>query len=137
MEIKKYYKFINENKAVTESDIREYIREELSTSMDNLFIKVGSKFPLDNNDMSEENRDKLDSLIEQFIDLYSNITMDNISSFEKTWEYGSDKIKEGDIVVDDKGEEFFVTRFGVNNNFYDGNKRRFVSLENVRKKNMG
>ncbi len=135
MEIKKFIQYIKENKSVTETDIREYIREEWNIAKNNLFVKIGTKFPLDNNKLSDEDQHKLDNLISELINLYTNITIDNISTFEKTWEAPEDKIIEGDTVFGkESGEEFFVTRFGANNNFYDGNKHRFISLDSVTKK---
>lgn len=135
MEVKKFIEFINENKSVTESDIREYIKEEWNIATNNLFVKIGSKFPLDNNNLSEEDQNKLNSLVSQLIDLYTSMTIENISTFNKTWENEDEKIIEGDTVVaKDGGEEFYVTRFGANNNFYDGNKHRFISLDTVIKK---
>ena len=135
MEVKKFIEYIKENKTFTETDIREFIREEWNIAKNNLFVKIGSQFPLDNNKLTEEDENKLNSLINQLIEFYTHLTIENISEFDKTWENSDDKIGEGDTVIDKKSkEEFFVTRFGANNNFYDGNKHRFISLDTVVKK---
>ncbi len=135
MDIKKFNDFIKENKSVTETDIREYIKEELNIAKNNIFIKIGTQFSLDDNQLSDDNQLKLDNLFNQLIDLYRDITIENISNFEKTWESPENKINEGDTVVDKKtGEEYFVTRFGSNNNFYDADKRKYIPLDDVKKK---
>jgi hypothetical protein len=135
MEVKKFIQYIKENNTVTETDIREYIREEWNIAKDNIFVKVGAQFPLDNNDIAKDKLTKVDDLVNQLIDLYTNITIDNISNFNKTWETSEDKIEEGDTVIDkESGEEFFVSRFGANNNFFDNEKSRFISLDSVKKK---
>jgi hypothetical protein len=137
MDIKKFKDYINENisTTVTETDIREYIREELEIIKNNLNVKISSRFPLDNNKLNIEDDAKINQIFEELVEIYSKITIENISNFEKTWITPNEKIEEGDTVYDkETDEEYFVTRFGVNNNFYDGNKFKFISLDNVLKK---
>ncbi len=135
MEVKKFIQYIKENNTVTETDIREYIREEWNIAKDNIFVKIGAQFPLDNNDIVKDKVSKVDNLVNQLIELYTKITIDNMSNFDKTWESSEDKIIEGDTVIHkETGEEFFVSRFGANNNFFDNEKSQFISLDNVKKK---
>ena len=132
MLVKKFIDFINENKGITESDIREYVREEWSDAKESIFMKVNAKFPLDNNDISSETNSEIDGLINKLIDLYTKMTIENISGFEKTW--GDDeRIKVGDTVKDEDGLIYFVNRMGSNNNFYDESKHKFISLDSVKK----
>lgn len=134
MDIKKFKDYINENISVTETDIREYIREEIEIIKNNLNVKISSRFPLDNNQLNIEDETRINAIFEELVNIYSKITIENISNFEKTWVTPAEKIEEGDTVYDkESGEEFFVTRFGAGNNFYDGNKFRFISLDNVTK----
>jgi hypothetical protein len=134
MLVKKFNQFLNENNTLTETDIREYIREELETFKYNLAVKINAKFPLDNNNLQKEDEEIINNIFNNLIDVYSKITIDNISSFDKTWIKSDDKIEAGDTVYDkETGESYFVTRFGVNNNFFDSDKSRFISLDSVSK----
>jgi len=135
MIVKKFVDYIKENNAVTESDIREYIREEVKNFEKNLFIKISSQFTLEKDEITEEDQLSLDLLMEKVVDLCSNITVNNIENFDKTWVLPNEKIEAGDTVISNNNkEEYIVTRFGSNNNFYDGNKKMFISLDNVKKK---
>ena len=131
-----YYLNENINSNITETDIREYLREEFDIAKTNIFVKLGNEFPLDNNKMDDANEEKIDNLINQLVEIYASIAISNISNFEKTWVSDDEKIIEGDTVEDkESGEIFFVSRLGDNNNFYDNNKHRFISLDNVKKIN--
>ncbi len=134
MLVKKFNQFLNENNTLSETDVREYIREELEIFKHNLSVKINAKFPLDNNDLQKEDEEILNNIFNNLVDVYSRITIDNISSFDKTWIKSDDKIEQGDTVYDkETGESYFVTRFGVNNNFFDSDKSRFISLDSVSK----
>ena len=133
MKIKKYIEYITENKKISESDIEEFIREEWDIAKDNIFLKISTKFPLDSKKISDDQQIIIDKLINKLIEIYSDVVIDNISTFDKSWDK-ADKIKEGDIVVDSDGVEYFVSRFGDSNNFYDSEKNKFVSLDEVKLK---
>lgn len=135
MEIKKYFEFIKENKLTTESDVREFIREEWNLAKTNILSKISSKFNLKNNKNSEDDKLKIDNLMNQLINMYVDLTINNIEDFNKSWILPEDKIEIGDTVIDNEtGDEYFVSKMGSNDNFYDENRKEYIMLNQVRKK---
>jgi hypothetical protein len=136
--VKKYNEFISENnKLVTETEIREFLKEETSLMIKDLFSKVSNKFPMDNMELAEDTDSfkKINEIQHDLIETVIDIVIENIKDFDKTWENPDDKIELGDIVIhNDSGEEYFVSRFGSSNNFYDDEKKTFIELEDVTKK---
>lgn len=132
--VKRFNEYVNENVSTTETDIREYLREQWDIARNNIFIKMCGEFPIENNKIADEDNLKIDELINKLVEVYANIAIDNIPSFNKTWVHEDDKIVEGDTVEDiESGEVFFVSRFGSNNNFFDNNKNVFINLDRVKK----
>jgi hypothetical protein len=132
--VKRFNEYVNENVSTTETDIREYLREQWDIARNNIFIKMGGEFPIENNKIGDEDKLIIDGLINKLVEVYANIAIDNIPSFNKTWIHEDDKIVEGDTVEDvESGEVFFVSRFGSNNNFFDNNKNVFINLDRVKK----
>lgn len=132
--VKRFNEYVNENVSTTETDIREYLREQWDITRNNIFIKMCGEFPIENNKIADEDNLKIDELINKLVEVYANIAIDNIPSFNKTWVHEDDKIVEGDTVEDiESGEVFFVSRFGSNNNFFDNNKNVFINLDRVKK----
>lgn len=136
--IKKYNEFILENNnLVTETDIREFLKEETSSMVKDLFSKVSDRFPMDNMELSEDEESfkEINKIQHDLIETIIDIVIENIKDFDKTWENPDEKIELGDTVIhNDSGEEYFVSRFGSTNNFYDDEKKSFIELEDVTKK---
>jgi hypothetical protein len=136
--VKKYNDFIAENNnLVSETDIREFLKEETTLMIKDLFAKVSDKFPMDNMDLSEDNESfkKINKIQNELIETTIDIVIENVKDFNKTWENPDVKIELGDTVVhNDSGDEYFVARFGETNNFYDDEKKVYVDLDNVTKK---
>jgi hypothetical protein len=136
--VKKYNEFISENNnLVTETEIREFLKEETSLMIKELFNKISNKFPMDNMELAEDTDSfkKINELQHDLIETTIDIVIENIKDFDKTWENPDDIINVGDTVIhNDSGEEYFVSRFGSTNNFYDDEKRTFIELEDVTKK---
>jgi len=136
--VKKYNEFIAENNnLVNETDIREFLKEETSLMIKDLFGKVSDKFPMDNMELAEDSESfkKINKLQHDLIETTIDIVIENTKDFDKTWENPDDVIQVGDFVIhNDSGEEYFVSRFGETNNFYDDEKKSFIELEDVTKK---
>ena len=136
--IKKYNEFLVENtKLVSEPEIREFLKEETSLMIKDLFNKVSNKFPMDNMDLSEDNESfkKINKIQHELIETAIDIVIENVKDFNKTWDNPDTKIEVGDTVVhNDSKEEYFVARFGETNNFYDDEKKTYIQLDNVTKK---
>lgn len=131
----KDFLLVLESNKTTETDIREFLKEEFENSINNIFLKASSEFGVDKNDISEKEKEKITSIKKELVEVYSKIVIDNISNFDKTWECEDEKIIEGDTVIDKKTKEkYFVSRFGESNNFYDENKKKYISLDDVVKK---
>ncbi len=138
--IKKYSEYVNENNELTtEIEIREFLKEECNDLFKELFNKISDKFPMDNINISDnsddENLKDVKKLKHDLIEKLIDIVIDNIKDFDKTWEKPEDTIDVGDTVYSiETGDEYYVSRFGSNNNFYDNNKHVFVNLDSVKKK---
>ena len=138
--IKKYSEYVNENNELTtEIKIREFLQEECNDLFKELFNKISDKFPMDNINISDnsddENLKDVKKLKHDLIEKLIDIVIDNIKDFDKTWEKPEDTIDVGDTVYSiETGDEYYVSRFGSNNNFYDNNKHVFVNLDSVKKK---
>ena len=138
--IKKYTDYINENtEFTTENQIREFLKEECNELFKELFDNIANRFPMDKIDIfdniDEENFKYIEKIKYSLIEKLIDIVIENVKDFDKTWEKPENTINVGDTVYSiESGEEFFVSRFGSNNNFYDNNKHRFISLDSVNKK---
>lgn len=137
--IKKYQQFLNENKELTtEIEIREFLKEECNDLFKELFNKISDRFPMDNihiiDDENNENTKHINELKYDLIETLIDIVIENIKDFDKTWEKSEEVIDVGDTVYSiESGKEYFVSRFGSNNNFYDNNKHVFIDLDSVKK----
>jgi hypothetical protein len=136
--VKKYNEFLAENNnLVSEVEIREFLKEETSLMIKDLFGKVSNKFPMDNMELAEDTESfkKINEIQGELIETVIDIVIENIKDFNKTWENPDTTITLGDSVIhNDSGEEYFVSRFGETNNFYDDDKKVFIELEDVSKK---
>lgn len=136
MIIKKYNDYIKENaNMITELDIREFLKQQTNTMIQDLLDKVSDKFPMNNIDYDNTQQyfDKLENIKSELNEIIIDIVIDNVKDFNKTWDIP--EIQLGDIVIHkDTGEEYFVHRFGTLNNFYDEDKREYVKLTDVIKK---
>jgi hypothetical protein len=136
--VKKYNEFVLENNnLVSETEIREFLKEETDLLVKELFSKVSDKFPMDNRELAQDNDSfkKIVQLKHDLIETTIDIVIENIKDFNKTWDNPDEEIEVGNVVIhNDSGEEYFVSRFGTTNNFYDEVKKTFIKLEDVTKK---
>src|SRR6478609_9636475 len=97
MYIKKFNDFLNESN-VSETDIREFLKEEFKEFKSNLFTKIISQYSLDNTNLNSEYENKVDKLLNQLSEIYVLMITDNMKDFQKSWELPKDKMNVGDEV---------------------------------------
>ncbi len=133
MKIKKFKDFLNESNSPTESDIREFIKEEWESARDYITNQVSLKFPIEGDIITPDKKEEVDGLITKLVEIYVKMSADKITNFEKTWVLPKDKIEVGDTVENESGEKFIVDKMGENNDFYDEEKKKYISLSSVKK----
>lgn len=129
--VKKFYQYINEsNDNLTETEIREFIKEKFADFRDDLVLNINNKFPLDTMDISDKDDDKILELSNQIIDIYTKNVVRNIKNFDKFWD--KDDIKVGDKVYF-KSILYHVDKI-ENGKIYDKDRDELIPIEKVTKR---
>lgn len=129
--VKKFYQYINEsNDNLTETEIREFIKEKFADFRDDLVLNINNKFPLDTMDISDKDDDKILELSNQIIDIYTKNVVRNIKNFDKFWD--KDEIKVGDKVYF-KSILYHVDKI-ENGKIYDKDRDELIPIEKVTKR---
>lgn len=129
--VKKFNQYIKEsNDNLTETEIREFIKEKFADFRDDLVLNINNKFPLDTMDISDKDDEKILELSNQIIDIYVKNTVKNIKNFDKFWD--KDEIKVGDKVYF-KSILYHVDKI-ENGKIYDKDRDELIPIEKVTKR---
>lgn len=129
--VKKFYQYISEsNDNLTETEIREFIKEKFADFRDDLVLNINNKFPLDTMDISDKDDDKILELSNQIIDIYTKNVVRNIKNFDKFWD--KDEVKVGDKVYF-KSILYHVDKI-ENGKIYDKDRDELIPIEKVTKR---
>ena len=134
MKIIKYKDYINENSNITETEILEFLKEQWNAAYKEILLKTVSKFPIKTKNITTEQQSKIDECISIIVKTTKDIIIDNSGITNKDWILPEDKIELGDALVDDTGKEYYVSKLGSNNDFYDDDKKNYFDLSGKKKK---
>lgn len=133
MKIIKYKDYIKEDSNITETEILEFLKEKWNDAYKDILLETVSKFPIETKNITIEQQSIIDESIINLVKTTKDIIINN-SNMNKSWILPEDKIELGDTIVDDTGKEYYVSKLGSNNDFYDDDKKNYFDLSGKKKK---
>lgn len=86
MKIKKFIQYIKESQTqvVSETEIKEFAKEETEKLISDLYERMAEKFPIDSSEINNEDKHKQNKITQQLSELVAQVTINNISVLNNT-----------------------------------------------------